>query len=332
MKKISIVIPCYNEEANIPELYQKVINVIQKELSMYDYELLFIDNKSRDNSRKLIRDLCTRDSHVKAIFNRINCGPNTNPFFGLRESDGDCAILLYADFQEPVELIPVMVRSWEQGNKVVCMVKDRSEENHFVYFCREMYYRIFKSMSSVAQIRQFTGFGLYDKTFIDVLRTLHDATPFLKGIVAEYAPDHIEIPYTQQKRKRGHSSLNFMGYYDSAMLSFTSYTKGGLRVASFFGFFVAITSFVIAIFYLIRKLMYWDSFAAGNIPILLCVLFFGGCQLLFTGLLGEYVMSINTRVIDRPMVVEEERINFTKENNSKEGKNESSSFSRRIGD
>lgn len=310
MKKISIVIPCYNEEENIPLLYKELTALMQSELSEYQYEILFIDNKSRDSSRALIRELCNKDRRVKAIFNYVNCGPNTNPFFGLRESEGDCSILLYADFQEPIEMIPVMVHKWEEGNKVVCMVKNKSKENRIVYFAREMYYRVFQKMSAVEQIRQFTGFGLYDRSFIDVIRQLHDPTPFIKGIVAEYAPDRVEITYTQQKRKGGKSSLDFWGYYDSAMLSFTSYTKGGLRIASVAGGIIALVSFVVALIYLVLKLLNWNSFNAGNIPILLSVLFLGGCQLIFIGLLGEYIMSINQRVIDRPMVIEEERINF----------------------
>ena len=310
MKKISIVIPCYNEEENIPLLYKELTALMQRELSEYRYEILFIDNKSRDSSRALIRELCNQDRRVKAIFNYVNCGPNTNPFFGLRVSEGDCSILLYADFQEPIEMIPVMVHKWEEGNKVVCMIKSKSKENRIVYLAREMYYRIFSKMSAVEQIRQFTGFGLYDRSFIDVIRKLHDPTPFIKGIVAEYAPDRIEITYTQQKRKGGKSSLDFWGYYDSAMLSFTSYTKGGLRIASVVGIIIALVSFVVALIYLVIKLLNWDSFNAGNIPILLSVLFLGGFQLIFIGLLGEYIMSINQRVIDRPMVIEEERINF----------------------
>ena len=311
MDKISIAIPCYNEEENLELLYTAVTTILKEELPKYDYELLIVDNKSKDRSREIIRSLCAKDQHVKAIFNYINCGPNTNPFFALRESDGDCTILLYADFQEPVEMIPAMVRKWEEGNKVVCMIKNRSEENKIVYFARELYYRVFKKMSQIEQIRQFTGFGLYDRSFIEVIRKIDDPTPFIKGIVAEYAPDRVEINYTQQKRKGGKSSLNFWGYYDSAMLSFTSYTRGGLRVAGITGGIIALASFIIAMIYLILKLVHWDTFNAGNIPILLSVLFLGGCQLIFIGLLGEYVMSINQRVINRPMVIEEERINFS---------------------
>lgn len=310
MKKLSIVIPCYNEEENLIPLYNAVTEVVHSKLYNYDYEVLIVDNKSKDRSRQIIRELCKKDRHVKAIFNYVNCGPNTNPFFGLRESDGDCAILLYADFQEPIELIPLMVEKWEEGNKVVCMIKNRSEENSLVYFAREMYYRAFKKLSKLEQIRQFTGYGLYDKSFIDVIRKIDDPMPFLKGIVAEYSPERIEINYTQRKRRGGKSSLDFWGYYDSAMLSFTSYTNGGLRVASVTGGIISLVSFAIAIVYLILKLIHWDSFNAGNIPVLLSVLFLGGCQLIFIGLLGEYIMTINQRVINRPMVIEEERINF----------------------
>lgn len=310
MNKISIVIPCYNEEENLELLYNAVTEIVHTQLAEYDYELLIVDNKSKDRSRQIIREICANDKHVKAIFNYVNCGPNTNPFFALRESDGDCTILLYADFQEPVEMIPVMVKKWEEGNKVVCMVKNHSEENKIVYFAREIYYTIFKKLSQVEQIRQFTGFGLYDRSFIEVIRKINDPIPFIKGIVAEYSPERIEINYTQKKRKGGKSSLDFWGYYDSAMLSFTSYTKGGLRVASVSGAIIAIISFLIAILYLVLKIIHWDTFSAGNIPVLLSVLFLGGCQLIFIGLLGEYIMSINQRVINRPMVVEEERINF----------------------
>ncbi len=318
MSKICISIPCYNEEANIRELYNALKSLMANDLPGYEYEFLFVDNKSKDNSREILREICKRDKHVKAIFNRFNCGPNTNPFFAIRESDADCTVLLYADFQEPLEMIPVMVKKWEEGNKVVCMIKTHSQENKIVYFAREIYYRIFKKMSNIEQIKQFTGYGLYDRSFIEVIRQIKDPTPFIKGIVAEFAPDRLEIPYEQQLRKGGHSSLNFMGYYDSAMLSFTTYTRGGLRIATFSGLTIAAVSFIIAFVYLVMKLMYWDRFAAGNAPILLSVLFFGGIQLLFLGLLGEYVMNINTRVIDRPMVVVEERINFPSSDSKRE--------------
>ena len=287
-----------------------VRDVLQKQLSTYDYEILFIDNKSKDSTRTILRELCSEDDHVKAIFNMKNFGQFNSPYYGLCQSTGDCTILLCADFQDPVELLPEMVQKWEEGHKVVCMIKTTSKENKIMYFLRSVYYKMIRSMSSIEQIEHFTGFGLYDKSFIAVLRELRDPTPFLRGIVAEYAPDHVEIPYEQQRRRAGKTSNNFFSLFDAAMLSFTSYTKGGLRMATFGGFVISFISFLVALVYLALKLLYWDRFLAGNAPILIGVFFLGGIQIFFIGLLGEYIMSMNTRIINRPLVIEEERINF----------------------
>lgn len=310
MRKLSIVVPCYNEQENVRPLYQAVRDILQKELSAYDWEMLWIDNKSKDRTREILRELCKEDSRVKAIFNMKNFGQFNSPYYGLCQTSGDCTILLCADFQDPVELIPVMVREWENGHKVVSMIKTTSRENKVMYFLRSIYYKTIRAMSEVPQIEHFTGFGLYDRSFIHLLNRLQDPTPFLRGIVAEYAPDHLEIPYEQQKRKAGKTHNNFFSLFDAAMLSFTSYTKGGLRVATFGGFVISAISFFIAIFYLVQKLLYWDQFVAGNAPILIGVFFLGGVQMFFIGLLGEYIMSMNTRVINRPLVIEEERLNF----------------------
>lgn len=314
MKKISILVPCYNEQENVRLLYQAIRNILQTELSNYDYEMVWIDNKSNDGTRTILRELCKEDSRVKAIFNMKNFGQFNSPYYGLCQTSGDCTILLCADFQDPVELIPVMVREWEKGHKVISMIKTSSRENKIMYFLRSIYYKAIRAMSDVPQIEHFTGFGLYDRSFLDVLRSLRDPTPFLRGIVAEYAPDHLEIPYEQQKRRAGKTHNNFFTLFDAAMLSFTSYTKGGLRVATFGGFVISAISFLIAIFYLVEKLLYWDKFVAGNAPILIGVFFLGGVQMFFIGLLGEYIMSMNTRVINRPLVIEEERVNFPDEN------------------
>ena len=273
---------------------------------------------SKDKTHSILRELCKEDSNVKAIFNMKNFGQFTSPYYGLCQTTGDCTILLCCDFQDPVELIPKKVHEWEKGHKVITMIKTTSTENHLIYWMRSIYYKTIRAMSSVEQIEHFTGFGLYDKSFIDVLRSLHDPTPFLRGIVAEYAPDHLEIPYEQQKRRAGKTSNNFFSLFDAAMLSFTSYTKGGLRAATFGGFLISGISFLIALFYLIQKLLFWDKFVAGNAPILIGVFFLGGLQLFFIGLLGEYIMSMNTRVINRPLVIEAERINFSDTVRSKE--------------
>ena len=310
VKKLSIVIPCYNEQDNVKAICDAVQQTLKRDLPHYDYEILFIDNKSKDKTRQILRTLCNKDTHVKAIFNIKNFGQFNSPYYALCQSTGDCTILLCADFQDPVELIPSMVREWESGHKVICMIKTSSKENKIIYWMRSIYYKLIHAMSSIEQIEHFTGFGLYDRTFVDVLRKLHDPTPFLRGIVAEYAPDHLEIPYEQQRRRAGKTSNNFLSLFDAAMLSFTSYTKGGLRLATFGGFVISCISILIALVYLVMKLMYWDRFTAGNAPILIGVFFLGGAQLFFTGLLGEYIMSMNTRIINRPLVIEEERINF----------------------
>ena len=310
MRKISVMIPCYNEQDNVRQICEAVRHILQTELPSYDYEILFIDNKSKDQTRAILKKLCKEDARVKAIFNMKNFGQFNSPYYGLCQTTGDCTVLLCCDFQDPVELIPKMVHEWENGHKVVAMIKTSSRENPAMYFFRTCYYKMIHAMSDINQIEHFTGFGLYDKSFIDVLRTLNDPTPFLRCIVAEYAPDHLEIPYEQQKRRAGKTHNNFFSLFDAAMLSFTSYTKGGLRAATFGGFAISGLSFLVAIFYLIQKLLHWDKFLAGNAPILIGVFFLGGLQLFFTGLLGEYIMSMNTRVIHRPLVIEEERLNF----------------------
>lgn len=317
MKKISVLIPCYNEEENVRPMCEAVKGVIRSELPNYDYEILFIDNKSKDKTRELLRELCDEDPGVKAIFNMKNFGQFNSPYYGLCQTTGDCTVLLCCDFQDPVELIPRMVHEWENGHKVVAMIKTTSRENPVMYFLRSCYYKLIRAMSDIDQIEHFTGFGLYDRRFIDVLRTLDDPTPFLRGIVAEYAPDHLEIPYEQKKRRAGKTHNNWYSLYDAAMLSFTSYTKAGLRLATLGGFLISAGSFFIALYYLVMKLLYWDRFVAGNIPILIGVFFLGGIQLMFTGLVGEYIMSINTRVIKRPLVIEESRLNFSNTNQPK---------------
>lgn len=309
-KLISIMIPCYNEEENIRGIVEAVENEFKINLPQYDYEIVIIDNKSKDKTRDIIRAICAEDSSVKAIFNMKNFGQFNSPYYGIMQCSGDCVIPLCADFQDPVELIHVMVEKWEEGNEVICMIKDKSKESRILYFLRGIYYSLVKKMSDVEQIKQFTGFGLYDKSFVDVLRRLKDPTPFMRGVVAEYAPDHLELKYTQPKRKAGKTHNNFYTLYDGAMLSFTSYTKAGLRLITFAGFGIAFVSFIVALVYLILKLCNWNQFSAGVAPILIGIFLMGGVQLASLGFLGEYILSINQRVMDKPLVIEEERLNF----------------------
>lgn len=312
MKKISILIPCYNEVENVDLMAMAVTNVMAEALPEYDYELLFIDNCSTDGTRDKLEKLCGDDKRIKAIFNVTNFGQFNSPFHGMCQTTGDCTISMCCDFQDPVEMIPVFVHEWEKGHKIVSGIKSSSRENAFIYFLRTCYYKLIKNMSDVKMIEHFTGFGLYDKTFIAILKELDDPIPFLRGIVAEYGSGFqmLEIDYEQAKRRAGKTHNNFFSLYDAAMLSITSYTKVGLRLATMLGFFSSGISMLIALVYLILKLCHWDSFQAGNVPMIMGVYILGSLQLFFIGLIGEYVLNINTRVIHRPLVVEEKRVNF----------------------
>lgn len=304
------MVPCYNEEENVVPLSEAVIATLEKDLPEYDYEILFIDNCSKDKTREKLILLCSRNKKIKAIFNTKNFGQFNSPYYGLCQTTGDCTICLCADFQDPIDMIPKFVHEWENGYKIVCGIKTSSKENKIMYFLRGIYYKAIKKMSEVEQIEQFTGFGLYDKSFIQVLRDLKDPTPFLRGIVAELGPERKEIAYEQQERRAGKTSNNWYRLYDAAMLSFTSYTKIGLRLATFIGFGLSAVSVVIAIVYFILKLLHWNDFPAGMTPILLGVFVIGSMQLFFIGLLGEYIMNMNARLMNRPLVIEQERINF----------------------
>ena len=313
MKKISILIPCYNEEENIVPISQAVIETMERDLPEYAFELVFIDNDSTDNTRSLIRGLCGQDRRIKAIFNARNFGQFNSPYYGMLQVTGDCVVEMVADFQDPVDMIPKYVKEWEKGYKIVIGIKTSSRENKIMYWLRSCYYKTIKKLSDVEQIEHFTGSGLYDREFIEVLRNLDDPTPFLRGIVAELGYKRKEIPYDQPKRRAGKTHNNFYRLYDAAMLSVTSYTKAGLRLATFFGFFCSLASMCVALVYLVMKLIWWDRFPAGMAPMLIGMLFLGSVQIFFIGLLGEYIMSINQRVMKRPLVIEEERLNFDTE-------------------
>jgi len=309
MKKISIVVPTFNEQENVKPLSEEIIRVLDG-LTDYCYEIIFIDNKSQDNTRAIITDLCAENPNIKAIFNAKNFGHIRSPYYGLCQADGDCVIIMCADFQDPVNMIPKFIAEWEAGYKIVCGIKTSSKENSLVYRLRSCYYAAIKKMSNTEQIQHFTGFGLYDKDFIEVLRNLNDPSPLLRGIVAELGYERKDIPYRQEKRKAGKSSNNWYSLYDMAMLSFTSYTKVGLRLATIIGFIFSALSLLVAFSYVVLKLIFWDWFPAGMVPVLIGVFVLGSLQLFFIGLVGEYIMNINTRVMNRPLVIEEKRINF----------------------
>ena len=309
-KKVSVLIPCYNEEENVVPMSNAIKEMFEKNLPQYDYELLFIDNDSSDNTRPLLREICSRNKHVKAIFNAKNFGQFNSPYHGMLQTSGDCVISMVCDFQDPVEMIPKYLAAWEEGYKIVIGIKTASKENKLMYALRSMYYSFVKKFSDVEQIQHFTGSGLYDREFIEVLRNLNDPTPFLRGIVAELGFQRKEIEYEQPKRRAGKTHNNFYTLYDAAMLSITSYTKIGLRLCTFLGAFIGFASIVVGIVYLVLKLTNWYGFEAGMAPLIIIMSFMGAVQLFSIGFMGEYIMSMNKRIMNRPLVVEEERINF----------------------
>lgn len=310
MKIVSVMIPTYNEEENIEPLYVAIVDEFTKNLKNYDYEIVFIDNYSKDKTRDKIAEICKKDKKVKAIFNSKNFGQLRSPYYGMLQTTGDCTILMCADFQDPIEMIHKFVAEWENGFKIVIGIKNTSKEGKLMYFLRSCYYKLIKKVASTEQIEHFTGFGLYDKKFIKLMRDLDDPMPYFRGIISEVGYERKEINYEQAKRLRGKSKNNFFSLYDIGMLGITSYSKVAIRFATLLGFLIAALSFIIGLVYLALKLIFWDSFPVGMAPIAVGVFFMGSIQLIFLGLIGEYILNINIRVMNRPLVVEERRINF----------------------
>ncbi len=309
MKLISIVTACYNEEENVEELYNQVKKVFS-ELPNYRYEHIFIDNASHDRTVEILSNIASRDKNIKVIVNARNFGHIRSPFHGLLQAEGDAVISIVADLQDPPEMIKIFIKKWEEGNKVVVGVKPESKESSFMFAIRRAYYSFISRIADVKLIKNFTGFGLYDKKVIKILRTIEDPYPYFRGLIAEIGFKMTEIPYEQPARHRGITKNNFYSLYDMAMLGITSHSKVPLRLATIVGFFLGIVSFLISLSYLIAKLIFWDEFDAGMAPVLIGLFFFSSVQLFFIGLLGEYIASIHTRVMRRPLVVEKERINF----------------------
>lgn len=313
MKRISVLVPTYNEEENILNVVDRLETIFKTQLDKYEYEILFIDNKSTDNTRKILRQVCEKNKNVRAIFNAKNFGQSKSPYYGMLQTSGDCTIPIAADLQEPPEVIVDFVKEWEKGYKIVIGIKNKSEESKMMYLCRSLYYKVLKKITDTEQIEHFMGFGLYDRSFMDVLRKLDDPMPYFRGIVSELGFETRKICYTQSQREHGKTSNNFFSLYDYGMLGITSYSKAVLRLATWGGFLIGGISFLIAMIYLIMKLIYWERFVAGMAPVLIGMFFLGAIQLFFIGILGEYIMCINTRLMKRPLVVEEERINFENE-------------------
>lgn len=312
MKTISIVTPCFNEEDNVLELYTQVKAIIS-EMPNYDYEHIFIDNASKDRTVNILKAIAENDPNVKIIVNSRNFGHIRSPYHALLQAKGDAVILLVADLQDPPHMIKDFVGKWEEGYKVVLGVKTESHESPLMFAIRKMYYNFINRVSEIELTKNNTGFGLYDKQIIDILIEIDDPYPYFRGLISDIGFESYKIEYTQPARKRGITKNNFYTLYDIAMLGITNHSKIPLRLAAMLGFFMSALSLIVALGYLVAKVVFWNYFSLGTAPLIIGLFLFSSVQLFFIGIMGEYIGSIHTQVLKRPLVVEKERINFVKE-------------------
>lgn len=307
-KLISIVTPCYNEEDNIEELYQRIAAVMADQ--PYDYEHICIDNCSTDGTVKKIKEIASRDLRLKLIVNARNFGHIRSPYYGLLQSRGDACVLIASDLQDPPEMIAEFIKKWEQGYKTVLAVKPESEESSLMFLVRKAYYRLVTRISEVPLVQNATGAGLFDRVVVDILRNINDPYPYFRGLLCEIGFPIAVVPFKQPRRQRGITKNNFYTLYDIAMLGITNHSKIPLRLMAMSGFLLSFLSLLVALMFFVAKLVYWDSFQLGTAPILIGIFFFGAIQAFFIGVLGEYIGSIHTQVRKMPLVVEMERVNF----------------------
>ena len=309
MKLISVVTPCYNEEENVRELYTQVKTIFD-DLGNYTYEYIFIDNASKDDTVAILRGIAEGDKKVKVIVNARNFGHIRSPYHAILQAGGDAVIAIAADLQDPPAMIKDFIEKWEEGFKIVVGVKNKSEESRLMFVIRKLYYNLIEKYAETEQIKNFTGFGLYDKAFVDILRTLDEPYPYFRGLITEMGLEKAQVEFVQPKRTKGKTKNNFYTLYDMAMLGFVNHSKVPLRMATFIGFSVAIFSLLVAVAYFVYKLMFWQRFQVGAAPMVIGIFFFAAVQLFFTGIIGEYIGAIYTQVKNRPLVIEKERINF----------------------
>jgi len=310
MKKISIITGCFNEEQNLPVLYAQLMEVLEEVKDRFTYEIIIADNASMDRSPQILRELAAKDKNFKVIFNARNFGPDRSGYNATMQATGDAVVTMASDLQNPPAMIKDFIEKWEQGYKVVMAVKTGSKESFFIYLMRTLYYKLLAGLSDVSLVSHFTGFGLYDRKVIDILRDLQDPYPYFRGLIADIGFEPAIIEFTQPARKFGKSKSNLLYLYEEAMLGITSYTKLPLRLATIIGFSTAGLSFLIGVFYLVYKLLFWSSFSVGTAPITIGLFFFASVQLIFLGIIGEYIAMIYVHVLGRPLVYEKERINF----------------------
>ncbi|GFE58128.1 glycosyltransferase family 2 protein [Geobacter sp. AOG1] len=309
MPVISVVSPCYNEEENVEELYRQVRQVFA-DLPGYTYEHIFIDNASRDRTVEILKRLAAEDKQVKVIVNNRNYGHIRSPFHGLLQANGDAAVLLVSDLQDPPAMIRDFVAQWEAGYKIVLGVKTQSHETPAMFLVRKLYYEFISRLSEIELTKNNTGFGLYDKMVVDTLRGIDDPYPYFRGLISDIGFASAKIEYTQPVRKRGITKNNFYTLYDMAMLGITNHSKVPLRLATMIGFCMSAVSLLVAVGYFVAKLIAWNTFSMGMAPLIIGLFLFSSVQLFFIGIIGEYVGAIHTQVLKRPLVIEKERINF----------------------
>lgn len=309
MKMISVVIPCYNEEENVQRLYDALSSILSSETE-YNYEILFIDNNSNDRTVEILKKLAVEDSKLKLIVNSRNFGTVRSPTHGMWSASGDVVIVMAADFQDPPEMIPTFIRGWESGYKVVVAVKEESAENKWLFGVRKLYYRMVNRLSEVPLIENFTGYGLYDRLVIDTIKSINDPYPYFRGLVSEVGYETKFISYSQPRRSGGVTKNNFFTLYDMAMNGITSHSKLPLRLVTLLGFIFSLIGILAGVFYGFYKLFFWDQFEVGIAPLVIGQFIFNGVIFFILGFLGEYIGFINTRILNRPLVVEKERVNF----------------------
>ena len=307
---ISIVSPCFNEEANIEPFYKEVKDIFQTLSEKYDYEHIFIDNSSSDSTVSILKKIANKDKNIKIIVNSRNFGPSKSPYYGYLQAGGEAVIAVTSDLEEPPSLIKDFLLHWEQGYKVVVGVKAKSHDSRIMKFFRSLFYSLISRISETDQISNFTGFALCDRSVIDLLASFEEPDPYWRGLISELGFERKEVEYVKPKRKHGTTKNNFYTLYDTAMLGFIDHSKVPLRVATFLGFILSGLSILVAISYLLAKLFFWNTFQAGMAPLIIGLFFFASVQLFFIGILGEYIGAVYTRVKKRPLVIEKERINF----------------------